>query len=297
MTTNFFSFHRYFPVSSRDRKWGLFVTTIGETRVPPHTPYPPVGHPKGYAFDWQKGRVLDSFALVYVSGGRGNFESAGNPNLPLEPGNVFLLFPGVWHRYQPDSQTGWHEFWIGFDGVMARNWRKSTFISPAKPVIKVNAEDTMLATFSRMIQAVRATRPALQQILAGAAANLIGLCYSAQQASLETENPRSNAVGQAIARLEGDLGGQLDMKTLAQELGVSYSWFRTAFVLHTGLAPHQYLLEMRLVRARNLLAGSRLTVKEIAVQTGFQDEHYFSRLFRQKLNVTPSQWRSRSQKA
>lgn len=297
MKSDYFSFHRYFPVSNRDRKWGLFVTTIGESRVPPHTPYPPAGHPKGYAFDWQQGRVLDSFALVYISGGRGNFESAGKINLPVEPGCVLLLFPGVWHRYQPDAKTGWHEYWIGFDGLTARNWLKGQFLSPARPVIKINLEDTVLATFSRMIQAVRATRPAVQQILAGAAANLVGICYSAQQAPLETESPTSNVVEQAIARMEADLGRELDMKALAQELGVSYSWFRSAFVRHSGLAPHQYLLEMRLVRARNLLGGTPLTVKEIAMQTGFQDEHYFSRLFRQKLNVTPSQWRNRSQKA
>jgi len=295
--TNFFSFHRYFPISNRDRKWGLFVTTIGETRVPPHTPYPPAGHPKGFAFDWQHGRVLDSFALVYISGGRGNFESDGNINLPIEPGNLFLLFPGVWHRYQPDAKTGWHEFWIGFDGVTARNWQKSKFISAAKPVVKINGEDTVLATFSRMIQSVRATRPALQQILAGAAANLAGICYSAQQAPPESSDFGANAIELAMARLEGDLGRELDMKILAQELGVSYSWFRTAFVRHTGLAPHQYLLELRLVRARNLLVGTTLTVKEIAGQTGFQDEHYFSRLFHQKLNATPSQWRLRGQKS
>ncbi len=296
MKSTFFSFHRYFPVSSRDRKWGLFVNTLGETRVPPHTPYPPSGHPKGFAFDWQQGRVLDSFALVYVAGGRGNFESAGNINVPIEPGSVFLLFPGVWHRYQPDVKTGWHEFWIGFDGVMAQNWQKSNFISAAKPVIKINVEDTVVATFNRLIQAVRANRPALQQILAGAAANLAGICYSAQQGPPETGNPGSNAIELAIARLEGDLGRDLDVKTLAQELGVSYSWFRTAFTRHTGLAPHQYVLEMRLLRARNLLVGSSLSVKEIAAETGFQDEHYFSRLFRQKMQITPSQWRLRSQK-
>jgi len=296
MRNSFFSFNRYFPISRRDRKWGLFVNTIGETRVPPHTPYPPVEHPKGYAFDWQQGRVLDSFALVYISGGRGSFESDGGVNVPIEAGSVFLLFPGVWHRYQPDPQTGWHEFWIGFDGGLARNWLKNKFISPAQPVFKINIEDTVLATFNRIIQSSRANRPALQQILAGAAANLVGICYSAQQAPPATGDPGSHAIELAIARLEGDLGREVDMKAMAQELGVSYSWFRTAFAMHTGLAPHQYLLEMRLVRARNLLVGTRLTVKEIAVQTGFQDEHYFSRLFRQKLNVTPSEWRNRGQK-
>jgi transcriptional regulator GlxA family with amidase domain len=43
-----------------------------------------------------------------------------------------------------------------------------------------------------------------------------------------------------------------------------------------------------------LLSETELSVKEIATQTGFEDEFYFSRLFRQKLNLTPSQWRNRS---
>ena len=70
-------------------------------------------------------------------------------------------------------------------------------------------------------------------------------------------------------------------------------WFRHTFTAHTGLSPHQYLLEFRLVRARSLLTETELSVKEIATQTGFEDEFYFSRLFWQKLELTPSQWRSR----
>jgi transcriptional regulator GlxA family with amidase domain len=84
------------------------------------------------------------------------------------------------------------------------------------------------------------------------------------------------------------------MQLLARELGVSYSWFRHTFAAYTGLSPHQYLLELRLVRARGLLTETELSVKEIAMLTGFEDELYFSRLFRQKLNLTPSQWRSRN---
>jgi transcriptional regulator GlxA family with amidase domain len=88
----------------------------------------------------------------------------------------------------------------------------------------------------------------------------------------------------------------LDVKIVAQDLGVSYSWFRSTFAVHTGLSPHQYLLEWRLVRARNLLADTELSIKEIAAQTGFKDEHYFSRFFRQKLNHSPSAWRERSRR-
>ena len=159
------TFSRYFPISRRDEKWGLYVTTAGEARIPPHTLYPPTGHPKGFAFDWQKGRILDGFALVYISSGSGKFESKPDVSTSLGPGHAFLLFPGVWHRYTPDSETGWHEYWLGFDGETARRWAQYRFISPKAPALKINAEDTVLATFSRVMQSIRANRPALQQIL------------------------------------------------------------------------------------------------------------------------------------
>lgn len=290
------SIHRYFPISRRDQNWGLYVTTAGESRVAPRTGYPLSGHPKGYAFDWQHGRILEGFALVYISSGRGKFESKPDFATIIEPGHALLLFPGVWHRYAPEPETGWHEHWIGFDGEMARRWLKHKFFSPKNPVLKMNAEDTVLATFSRVMQSIRANRPALQQILAGATDNLMGLLYSAQQTQPAGDAQTSNAIESAISRIQNEFASNLDMQQLARELGVSYSWFRHTFTAHTGLSPHQYLLEFRLVRARGLLVETEFSIKEIAMQTGFEDEFYFSRLFRQKLNLTPSQWRSRSRK-
>lgn len=296
MKSNTTTFYRYFPISGRDKKWGLYATTAGESRIAPYSVYPPKGHPKGFDFDWQHGRVLDEFCFVYISSGRGKLESKPNFSTSIEAGDTFLLFPQIWHRYKPAQETGWDEHWIGFDGDIPRGWLRDKFFSPKKPVVKINAEDTVLATFSRVMQSIRANRPALQQILAGATANLLGLVYSAEQAQPAADSLNANAIELAIARIQNEFDRNLDMRLLAQELGVSYSWFRSTFTTHTGLGPHQYLLEFRLVRARNLLAETELSVKEVALQTGFEDEHYFSRLFRQKLNTTPSQWRSRSRR-
>jgi AraC-like DNA-binding protein len=284
----------YFPISRRDKNWGLYVTTAGEARITPHMVYPPSGHPKGFDFDWQHGRSLEGFALLYISSGSGKLEFKPDLSVSLGAGHAFLLFPGVWHRYAPDLEAGWHEHWIGFDGEVARRWLRCKFISSKNPVAKINAEDTVLATFSRMMQSIRANRPALQQILAGATNNLMGLFYSAQQTQPAADAQIVNAIELAINRIQNEFGRNLNIKLLAHELGVSYSRFRHMFASHTGMSPHQYLLEFRLVRARSLLADTELSIKEIAAQTGFEDELYFSRLFRQKLNVTPSQWRNRS---
>ena len=42
---------------------------------------------------------------------------------------MFLLFPGEWHTYTPDKETGWNEYWIGFDGKIMENWEKNGFFS------------------------------------------------------------------------------------------------------------------------------------------------------------------------
>lgn len=290
------SFYRYFPVSERDRKWGLHVTTTGESRIPPHSPYPPHGHPKGYAFEWSSGRVLHDHQVIYISSGRGHFESEHTRPRPIETGEAFLLFPGVWHRYAPEPGTGWTEHWVGLDGTVARAWVRNGFFSPREPVFKVKQEDRLLELYAAIHDAIRNNRPALQQMLAGIASHILALLYADRQASRGGSEQTLKPVDLAIHRMRAALETELDLPRLALELGLSYSAFRRAFTRHTGLSPHQYFLELRLARARNLLLETTLAVKEVARQTGFPDEHYFCRLFRRRLGRTPSQWRERSRR-
>ena len=287
-------FSRYFPVSVRDRKWGWHVTTVGETSILPGESYPLAGHPKGYNFDWSKGRVLDCHALVYISHGRGSFESRKSAKQPIQAGQVILLFPGVWHRYRPDGETGWIEHWVGFDGDVVRRWVKNKFFSPHLPVFNPGQEEKWLTLFTELTAVIKFNRPALQQVMAGFTAQMLGLLYSGQQAGLAGDDQVLLIVQKAIARMQTELESGLNAQALARELNVSYSSFRHTFQQHTGSSPHQYLLELRLVRARNLLTQTPRSIKEIAQQAGFDDEHYFCRFFKMKTGLTPGQWRIRS---
>jgi transcriptional regulator GlxA family with amidase domain len=97
-----------------------------------------------------------------------------------------------------------------------------------------------------------------------------------------------------MTKMQNELESGLNAQSIARELNVSYSSFRHTFQQHAGSGPHQYLLGLRLVRARFLLTQTDRSVKEIARQTGFEDEHYFCRFFKMKTGLTPGQWRSRS---
>jgi AraC-like DNA-binding protein len=294
METNPKRFSRYFPVSVRDRKWGWHITTVGEMRSLPGELYPVVGHPRGYNFDWSKGRVLDCHALVYISRGRGSFESGQSTPQQIEAGQVIFLFPGVWHRYRPDMKTGWDEHWVGFEGDVVRRWVKNNFFSPHTPVFEPGQEEKWLTLFTELVAVIKLNRPALQQVMAGITAQMLGMLYSGQQARLTGDDQTLLIVQKALVKMQSDLECGVNAKALARELNVSYSSFRHTFQKHTGSSPHQYLLELRLVRARNLLTQTTLSVKEIAQLAGFEDEHYFFRFFKMKTGLTAGEWRSRS---
>jgi AraC-like DNA-binding protein len=287
------AFARYLPVSARDRRWGLAVTTVGESRIGQGQPYPPLRHPEGYAFAWKAGRVLKDYQIIYISRGGGQFESAASGKLTVHSGEMFILFPGVWHRYQPARETGWDEHWLGFDGPTVKTLMRAEFFPRAQPVIRIANEGLCRQLFTEAMEAVKTNQPALQQILAGVTAHLLGLIYSARQTGQVGGDQPLAVVQTAIQFMRTNLAANLDMPSLARQLHVSYSTFRHTFAAHTGMSPLQYLLELRMAFARNLLQETSLPLKDIAEKTGFEDEHYFSRLFRKRVGSAPGQWREK----
>jgi hypothetical protein len=121
-------FSAIFPRVSATGSWGLYVTTLGTTRVAPHSAYPPIAHPQSYHYTPPQTCVLQEFQMTYISGGGGWLETEASGRRRIEPGHLYILFPGIKHRERPSPETGWNEHWVGFDGEIAR--RMGAFFSP-----------------------------------------------------------------------------------------------------------------------------------------------------------------------
>src|SRR5215469_14610066 len=87
------------------------------------------------------------------------------------------------------------------------------------------------------------------------------------------------------------LDAQLSLQSLAQESGYSRVHFVRMFRAATGRSPHNYLLNMRVERARELLSNPALSLIEIALDCGFSSHSHMTRVFRQFLGITPSEYR------
>jgi len=121
--------------------------------------------------------------------------------------------------------------------------------------------------------------------------SFLARCYDGEQ------TPESRAllrIGAAIGYLEDHYADPVSVEQLTKIAGMSESSLLRAFKQATSRAPTQYLLDLRLRRARHLLRYTSLNITEIAFQTGFDDSNYFARQFRKGVGTSPREYRRRS---
>jgi len=86
---------------------------------------------------------------------------------------------------------------------------------------------------------------------------------------------------------------RLSIRTLSKSVNLSPARLRQLFKEGTGRSPVQYLRDLRLQVARDLLGSTFLRIKEVAFLSGAQDLSHFMRQFKKQCGVTPSEFRSR----
>ncbi len=283
---------KYLLANDRDALWGLTVSTIGYEHILPGEPYPTKGHADGYYFDISRGRTLSEYQLLYNPEGEGLFQSASCPPVRINPGDMFLLFPGEWHTYHPQPAVGWKSYWIGFRGRNIDDRVRAGFLSPQKPIYHVGYSASIETLYKRAYDAALQEAAYSQQLMAGIVNHLIGMMYSLERnIELGRNQQHVDMINRARLRIRESLESPLTIQQVATELGVSYSNFRKLFKEHTGLSPATYQQELRLLRAKELLSTTELSIKEIAYRLNFESPDYFSSKFKSKMGFKPSDLR------
>jgi AraC family transcriptional regulator len=87
------------------------------------------------------------------------------------------------------------------------------------------------------------------------------------------------------------LGECISLDQLARAAGLSRMHFAAQFHAATGRRPREYVLQQRIDRAKEILSITDMPLAEVALTVGFQEQSYFSTVFRKLTDETPARWR------
>jgi AraC-like DNA-binding protein len=284
-------YFKYLTPGTDEEKWGLYVTSVGYARSRPHDFYPAGKHPPSHQLTWNKGRILNDYYIVFIAKGRGTYSSSSNKPVEINGGMCFFLYAGVWHRYKPEPKTGWEEYWVGFNGFYAQHLMTNIFGELNTAIYEPGPDRNMLLLFQQLMDIVRASLPGYPQQIAGLTIQLLGHIYHLGKHAAYKDDRIGKLIAKAQFIMQQSFEEPINMEELARELPMGYSSFRKEFKRITDESPNQYLLNLRLERARYLLSTTALNISEIADQTGFRSVFHFSKLFKKKHGLSPGIFR------
>ncbi|MBC2607276.1 helix-turn-helix domain-containing protein [Pelagicoccus albus] len=244
--------------------------------------------------------------LVFVKGGRGQHVLPGE-TYELEAGDVFFLPKNIPHGYEaPESLELFNVLFLAsklpwnlqdLDGLPG--FRLLFQLEPRARKQHRFASHLRLVTsdFERVQRIITRLNSEVENRPAGYETMSIGLflelvAYLARAyENLPSEESVSlRAVDKAMRYLSDNYSDELDVALLAKRCGMSERSFYRAFRDAAGTSPKQFVLELRLRHAKDalLVPGSRVT--DVALDAGFSDSNYFTRIFKEHVGQSPSAW-------
>ncbi len=97
---------------------------------------------------------------------------------------------------------------------------------------------------------------------------------------------------QALEFIKVHIDQPIHLHQVAAAVALSPFHFHREFKRSTGMTPHQYIVQMRVERAKSLLAESDLPLADMAAQLGFADQSHFTAAFRRRTSMTPRSYRN-----
>jgi AraC-like DNA-binding protein len=238
-----------------------------------------------------EGRTLPEFQLIYITRGQGIYE-VEDKSYTVTPGSVVLILPGIRHQYRPVFEIGWDEYWVGFKGDFFSRLVEEEYLSRGHIFFQIGLHNYILAIFNRIFEEVR-SQQSLYQLKACSGILALIAEVLALERRLKQPDYYQKIVEAAKYFMDSNIFGAINVADISEHIGVSAGRLNEIFKTYTDMTPYQYYIHIKMLKAQSLLEQSNIPVKEVAYNLGFDDPLYFSRAFKNRTGMAPSEWKKR----
>lgn len=231
------------------------------------------------------------YVLHYILDGRGQYQVDGR-TYTLGKNQGFLMEPNVVSSYKADHDDPWTYLWIGFEGSNAKVFLEAMGFSHHSLTYSAGCGSELLKIINAMLKCE--LEGLEQELFLHAQMFLFFSCLSHDLSTDQTifrRDKQNYYVRAAEEFIREHYAENITVQDIADAAEISRSYLTTLFqtILHTS--PSEYLSDFRLTRAHELLGITNDPVSKIAESCGYQNPLVFTRAFKKKLTMTPSQYR------
>lgn len=225
----------------------------------------------------------DLYLIHYVLSGSGIFN--GNR---LGKGQGFLITPHTYESYFPCEENPWKLLWVTsqdkniIDIFNSYNADKETQIFDY--TYPAAAEE--LTEFIKLNHNKMYSVPELLEIFLG--------LYNQTNQKATAEKMEDVYYNYSLDYMRSNLFRTLRVKELTEILGVSQPYLYNVFMKKSGISPKQTLDDLKLKKAKDLLIRTSMQISDVAYSTGFDDPLSFSKFFKKKTGISPTEYKSRT---
>lgn len=231
--------------------------------------------------------------LIYCTGGSGWYE-VDRVRHPLVAGEGIILPARTPHVYAASEQSPWSIHWVHFTGLegdfLAKVPPEHTHRLAVDPECGAAVEALFRQCYGsfwggfvlpRLVYGSKLVHHLVAELL-----------YNNRAFSPSLRTSRFHSLEPTFAYFIQNLHAPLSLAEMAAQAGLSESQFSHLFKQQTGHSPLAYFIHLKMQHACSLLTMTQLSIKEIALEIGYTDCYYFSRLFKKTVGVSPSDYRA-----
>ncbi|WP_164126534.1 AraC family transcriptional regulator [Sphingobacterium luzhongxinii] len=234
--------------------------------------------------------------LIYCTKGEGWVKLRGESYI-IKPNNFIILPKNIEHEYGASTENPWTIYWTMFGGTGISELNEFGFTQLAFQPKAFRCHQEALKLFDDMFTVLESGYSTQYIVYVNMQfCNFLTLFLFQNESIVKknSSNHQTDIVQKAISYMQLNLTGTVTISALSNAAGCSVSKLSNVFKLNTGHTPIDYFNLLKIQKACQSLYSTNKLVKEIALELGFSDQYYFSRLFTKLMGISPNNYRSRN---